>query len=131
MDDLISRQAAIDAIHEDADWLAAQGSDWQMERMERDKSILRSLPSAQSLDPCETCLHKGKGWDEVPCDGCTGTESKYEPERKRGKWLHDKDDTLLSGYCSRCGWESIIMETDVADMPYCPNCGADMRGEAG
>ena len=49
-------------------------------------------------------------------------------ERKKGKWLHDKDDVLLSGYCSRCGWESIIMETDVADMPYCPNCGADMRG---
>lgn len=46
----------------------------------------------------------------------------------KGKWLHDKDDTLLSGYCSRCGWESIIMETDVADMPYCHNCGADMRG---
>ena len=52
-----------------------------------------------------------------------------QPERKKGKWIHDKDDTLLSGYCSRCGWESIIMETDVADMPYCPNCGADMRGE--
>lgn len=47
MDDLISRQAAIDAIHEDADWLASQGSDWQTERMERDRSILRSLPSAQ------------------------------------------------------------------------------------
>ena len=28
--DTISRQAAIDAIHEDADWLAAQGSDWQI-----------------------------------------------------------------------------------------------------
>lgn len=47
-----------------------------------------------------------------------------QPERKKGKWLHDKDDTLLSGYCSCCGWESIIMETDVADMPYCPNCGS-------
>jgi rubrerythrin len=46
-EDCISRQAAIDAIHEDADWLAAQGSDWQTERMERDKSILQSLPSAQ------------------------------------------------------------------------------------
>ncbi len=44
---MIDRQAAIEAIHEDADWLAAQGSDWQVERMERDKSILMSLPSAQ------------------------------------------------------------------------------------
>ena len=47
MSDLISREAAIYAIHEDADWLAAQGSDWQVERMERDKSILKSLPSAE------------------------------------------------------------------------------------
>ena len=56
MIDLISRQAAIDAIHEDADWLAAQGSDWQMERMERDKSILKSLPSAQTeIIRCKDC----------------------------------------------------------------------------
>ena len=51
-------------------------------------------------------------------------------ERKTGKWMHDKDDELFSGYCSCCGWESVICETDVADMPYCPNCGAYMRGEA-
>ena len=47
--DTIYRQDAIDAIHEDADWLAAQGSDWQAERMERDKSILMSLPSAEKV----------------------------------------------------------------------------------
>ena len=46
---------------------------------------------------------------------------------KTGKWRHDKDDTLISGYCSECGWQSIILETDVADMPYCPNCGARME----
>jgi len=49
VNDCISRQDAIDAIHEDADWLAAQGSDWQVERMERDKSILMSLPSAEKV----------------------------------------------------------------------------------
>ena len=52
MDDLISRQAAIAEIHEDADWLAAQGSDWQTERMERDKSILMSLPSVEPDTNC-------------------------------------------------------------------------------
>ena len=45
--DAISRQQAIYEIHEDAEWLASQGSDWQVERMERDKSILKPLPSAQ------------------------------------------------------------------------------------
>jgi len=51
----------------------------------------------------------------------------YVVEQKRGKWMHDKDDMIISGYCSCCGWTSIIYETDVADMPYCPNCGAEMR----
>ena len=46
---------------------------------------------------------------------------------KTGKWIHDYDDVLVSGICSVCGWRSIIMETDVADMPYCPNCGARMK----
>ena len=74
-DDLISRQAAIEAIHEDADWLAAQGSDWQVERMERDKSILKSLPSVQP-ETCEGCKHLGKWENEVeygypsPCTRC-------------------------------------------------------------
>lgn len=46
---------------------------------------------------------------------------------RHGKWMHDKDDTIITGYCSRCGWLSIIDNTDVADMPYCPNCGAKME----
>lgn len=45
---------------------------------------------------------------------------------KHGYWNHDCDDELVSGTCSVCGWQSIIMETDVADMPYCPNCGSKM-----
>ena len=57
--DCISRQKAIDAIHEDADWLAAQGNDWQVERMERDKSILMSLPSAEpEIIHCKNCKHR-------------------------------------------------------------------------
>lgn len=49
----------------------------------------------------------------------------YESIR-HGRWMHDKDDELITGYCSKCGWTSIIYETDVADMPFCPNCGARM-----
>lgn len=48
---------------------------------------------------------------------------------KHGRWMHDRDDELFSGYCSCCGWTSIVMETDVAGMPYCPNCGARMVEE--
>ena len=82
MNDLISRQDAIEAICEacyDENPQKCEGrkegSNW-CEYM----VAMRKVPSAHPLDPCETCLHKGKGWDEDPCDGCTGTESKYEPD---------------------------------------------------
>ena len=42
------------------------------------------------------------------------------PERMRGKWL------LLVGYgCSCCNYK--LQTTGIPS--YCPNCGADMRGE--
>ena len=73
--DCISRMQAIDEIHEDADWLAAQGSDWQTERMERDKSILMSLPPIQPnhnaevskmvIVHCEDCEHWDTSWETV------------------------------------------------------------------
>ena len=51
-----------------------------------------------------------------------------QPERKRGKWRH------YEGYltCSECGteYDDDIMTNCCDDVPkFCPNCGADMRGE--
>ena len=48
----------------------------------------------------------------------------------KGKWIEvDDADNRISGRCSNCGWEAHLYEDDVIGMPYCPNCGADMRGE--
>ena len=50
-------------------------------------------------------------------------------EPKRGEWI---DYTCGSGcYCSNCGWDGddIIDECIIQDFDFCPNCGADMRGE--
>ena len=81
--DCISRQQAIDEIHEDADWLASQGSDWQGERMERDKSILMSLPSVQ---PETNCSEFPNNW--IPC-------SERMPEEEYV--LISKKPTKISG----------------------------------
>lgn len=44
-----------------------------------------------------------------------------------GRWIHlDQEESTISGKCSCCGWEAHYYEDDVADMPYCPNCGAKM-----
>lgn len=43
-----------------------------------------------------------------------------QPERKKGRWY---DVGSLSCRCSECGCKS------PKEYSYCPNCGADMRGE--
>lgn len=44
--------------------------------------------------------------------------------RPRGRWIMHDDEILgLSCECSACYIETC------GDTPFCPNCGADMRGE--
>jgi hypothetical protein len=47
-----------------------------------------------------------------------------EPQKMKGKWI-DKSGGIEGAwnYCSVCGEQAI----DLYD--FCPNCGADMRGE--
>ena len=101
MSDLISRQAAIDAIHEDI-LLKPHNDSWFRENHEfvtvgYVERTLLAVPSAQ-------------------------------PERKRGKWIDEAYDFIISGRCSVCGWEAHLYEDDVVGMNYCPNCGAKMDG---
>ena len=52
-----------------------------------------------------------------------------EPERKKGQWEDfDYDNSYL---CTSCGeiWTLNDGTPEENNMNYCPNCGADMRGE--
>ena len=53
--------------------------------------------------------------------------NETEIERKKGKWEHE----LWFITCSVCGYESADTddEGDKIATNFCPNCGADMRGE--
>ena len=62
-----------------------------------------------------------------------------QPERKRGKWVFYEDrapvwdiageKTWAREYkCSECGFVHSVIE-DFGQYTFCPNCGADMRGE--
>ena len=54
---------------------------------------------ALSQEPyiCDTCKHKGDGWDTEPCDGCCGNHSGYEPCDRR-KNHEEKPHSLLDAY---------------------------------
>lgn len=105
MDDLISRQAAIDAL--------GRGNEWDMMGLtviDKDDAIrqIKSLPAAQ-------------------------------PERKKGKWVKYEFGDHTWHKCSFCGcadkYKDEVQRVDgttgvlTSIRNFCPNCGADMRGE--
>ena len=62
--------------------------------------------------------------------------NREEPERKTGQWLLSNNRHWQS--CSECGADvdvsmglGVYVDNDeISEMRFCPNCGADMRGES-
>lgn len=54
-----------------------------------------------------------------------------ELKRKKGKWIRITDEPFADRFeCSECGKFPPIENCEFLLSNYCPNCGADMRGEA-
>ena len=88
-----------------------------------------------------TYHYENKYWDMFDCvdlprskhwDGHTEADAEtrlmsLEPEHNRGKWIDETFEPWGLVYhpykCDQCG------EHSEADSNFCPNCGADMRGE--
>lgn len=104
MSDLISRQAAIEAVKKNtfrltfAEEQNCEGHvSWSAEAVYSDvmEGALLDLPSAQ-------------------------------PERKRGEWILAED----GWYCSVCElYPPFDCDPEEKGIPYCPNCGAKMDEE--
>lgn len=103
MSDLISRQAALDALGEDPCLRLPFVDEWADEyflglirQYNNDKDAIMSVPTI---------------------------------EPKKGKWKIGEKD--FGGYfdieCTACGWG--IRSTGEPPWDYCPNCGARMEGE--
>lgn len=106
MSDLIDRQAAIDALNEYFDRIG--------------KLKRRGLTKGEKAISLDT----------------VGTIKTLPPaEPKRGKWIRTGSGSLYDNYeCSECGkapkWECMgDNRWKIAFTDFCPNCGADMRGE--
>ena len=153
MSDTISRQAAIDGFYEmasDMDYLCTV-SDYV--------SFLESLPSAQpekrtqertKTHACDLISRQAaidaldKRFDSIPMEQTTEilllrkdlrNLPSAQPQRMRGKWTYGEDEYGIDGYhCDKCGffvpWDYTHKFIDfIKDYHFCPNCGADMRGE--
>lgn len=62
--------------------------------------------------------------------GDTGTQPTIV-ERKKGKWItepYNLENDIWAHRCSNCLKVAMLGGNDI-NLNYCPNCGADMRGE--
>ena len=100
MNDLISRQAAIDAVMEFMPSLTTPDGSGQFDR--------------EILEAQEMLVDIGQALNDLP---------SAQPERKKGKWIYDGDCYICDQCKSAFGWWA-----DSQTSNYCPNCGADMRG---
>ena len=51
------------------------------------------------------------------------------PTERTGHWVHKNDDYFDWFECSECGYGSEGEVNYGSGFNFCPNCGADMRGE--
>lgn len=67
---------------------------------------------------CEKCIHQKGCGKMLNCNRYEG-----ELDRPHGEWKQVGEMTYK---CTKCGWLKKI-----GLMPYCENCGADMRKKEG
>ncbi len=111
MDDLISRQAAIDEIRK---------CRFVVDAIKK----IRALPSAQPEPPeeCERCMMEHT--DEM--EKLEAELAMAQP--KTGRWISaDAIFGRVPFYCSECGENTRDTVMGKPRWNFCPNCGADMR----
>lgn len=131
--DCISRQAAIDALWEIRREEVINGRRFENHcSLSTAVDVIRDLPSAQpelAQDLPNTCTDAisrqaaiDATWFEIDRQTILNLPPA-QPERIRGRWI-EKPHVYGVAYCSLCDYELHTNDTN-----FCPNCGADMRGE--
>lgn len=130
--DCISRQQAIDKFIDELEEIFSD-----IREREVDDSVcgLCEYDGAyigQSGDWCNEC----PGFDRDDCfklsdkirkewtDEIIKALPSVQPERLKGKWIHQSKFSRVE--CDQCGK---VFRNTFAPKNFCPNCGADMRGD--
>ena len=140
-DDVISRQAAIEALGEQPlAWEQGEYEEGLQTQWESDVEAIKNLPPAQP-EPhydewCTDCKEYDKErhccprWNKVIRQALADAL----PEQRTGKWI--PSDSQCGIRCSACGApvDDFCHSIDYIDLVYepnfCPNCGAKMEGDA-
>ena len=111
-----------------------------VERLDSRERIAELIQRQPTVEPCEDAINRQAALNElehlrelsadgemIEADDVLTTLTflpSVQPQRKRGKWLSDEEDTALGmeGHCSEC-----CCCTPNTRFKYCPNCGAEME----
>ena len=142
MDDLISRQEAIDELTHKWDGMVTSVFNVlkelppaQPEQNVSDGDLISRKAAIESIRECAKAAHDNHEWDMeqgyLNAIECIEEESSAQPERKKGKWIFLDECSNSGYYCSECnkkvakeGWSNTVKK-----IKFCPNCGSNMRGE--
>lgn len=132
MEDLISRQAAIDAVDE-IESEVAEGEGFLYEKW---RSHFCSLPSAQPYTEAEIQTMQDleqAQFDKIYQIGFEEGKASAQPERT-GRWLPDNNSVYEMRFvCSECKESQVVPTIGFTKYEpiwdFCPLCGADMRGK--
>lgn len=116
MSDLVSRQDAIDALMNDADWADAIPT-------------IKSLPSSEPTTKCIAQIRIDRDDLQDLVNEKVNEIVDMMSEPKTGKWV-DIDNYYRMATCSRCHKVTMFEKWGEYTKPYhyCPNCGAIMKG---
>ena len=117
------------------------------EQKERDSAELIAILDELNVDACKECAadHRqlaewlmklkeleAKHWDECRQIAHYDDEIKrLEAPVKHGRWENEylEDDDVWWADCTNCNNDTHSRFGRVSIYAYCPNCGADMRGD--
>ena len=95
-------------------------------------TTIRLIDARRGLhQQCESLFRDKKVADQIYSYLCDGLEEceEVEPERKKGRWILTEDENYEYCTCSECGYQNGENWMNGSDIPFCAECGADMRGE--
>lgn len=73
--------------------------------------------------------NNGGYFGTIPSEVITGELPSAQPERKKAEWNYYYRKTTKDTFvCNGCGTCFVVIQ-GADKMNYCPNCGADMRGD--
>lgn len=126
----------------DADALYEQTAEWEARALARVEELNRTPLDEMTIEE----LEEWRKWSYILHERSTfkydvaDTPTADVVERKRGKWEHGREvsrdyigDACVAIHyenwrCSNCNYS---VDWDQPMWNYCPNCGADMRGDRG